>query len=266
MNAHAFFFDNPLDVAAGLGVEDGQSLRFGDDTYYDPFPVRVGWWHGEIGVVDIYAVFGPSGYPSAMEWAVVYVTPTTNMGNIIDVHPTLRTLLGYFIDAGATDAYRWFRIRMLLGNLARSKALYVAKGYGKVWDLIQKLRRLSGGLPGTPVDGLPAKPVEVTNRNAHWCLSDFDAIIGGWDHDRTYGGGYFSAKYLCAVSPADDTPNYCVRTGASLQITAEGIITRLRAVLVNSTNRPTDPPPQPAYFEPLQRPLSLRKTILAVAF
>jgi hypothetical protein len=142
---------------------------------------------------------------------------------------------------------------MRIGNLARFKALYLTKGYDQIWTLIQKLRFLSAGQPGTPGLNFPPTPrVEVTDRDAHWCLSDFDAIISELDKDPAYGIGYKWAK----IGSSDKQ----YRT-----ITAEKIITRLQAVLDDSTKDPHGTPPMNPVRD-LRRPLSLRKTILAVAF
>jgi hypothetical protein len=225
-------------------------------------------WVGEVGVADVYAAFsrgfGPPGYDSAMRGvSMEWVYPTINLGNIIDVYPTNGTLLQYFQPAGSyspqqqVNAYRWFRLRMRLGNLARFKALYLAKSYDQVWLLVQQLRRLSGGQPGSPnalYGQLPAKPVETSDRNAHWSLVELDAIIGE-------SGGWLSPKYWCAAYASQEDPSCAVPGASSLQVTAEGVIIKLLAALDNATQHPVDA--QRLWAAP--RPVSLRKTILTVA-
>jgi hypothetical protein len=77
-----------------LWVVDGQSIPYQDTATDDR-------WHGEIGAVDVYSVFGasgdssssPGGPPGGWPGSPLNVTPTTNAGNIISVHPSLYTLL-----------------------------------------------------------------------------------------------------------------------------------------------------------------------------
>ncbi len=139
------------------GYVDGQSLPI---TF---FTGNV--WHGEIGAYDVYSVFGSptpgnpyygTGYPSpAPTDGSGLLMPTANAGCIIDIYPTLGTLMEE-VNATARGfreipyAYLWFYMRMRLGNLVRFKALYLSKGYGEIWTLVQKLRALSGGQPGRP--------------------------------------------------------------------------------------------------------------------
>jgi hypothetical protein len=257
---------------------DGQSLPdLGSSGFSQPFQM----WHGEIGVTDIYSVFGAEGYSSSLSQFGFFV-PTTNSGNIIDVYPTLGTLLNSWLlsppgwtypdlTVAQQNVYRWFRIRMRLGNLARWKGLYLAKGYDSVWSFIQKLRALSAGQPGAPGYNSPPTPgPAATDRNAHWCLSDFDAIISELDGsiselDGNYGVGYtYSNYYNWTLTHASQEGEFAT------SITAENIITRLRGVIDTSTDYASPQnisigqrPPLPLPTPP--RPLSLRQTILAAA-
>jgi len=232
------------DILVGeLHVSNGESLP------YSFFSQQL--WHGEIGAVDIYSVFGSAGY--ATPWPLLYgLVPTTNPGSVISVYPTLADLMNQIqYPLGGTStfpyAYPWFYIRMRIGNLARFKALYLAKGYDHIWNLIQKMRALSAGSPGTPAFGLPATPApEVTDGNAHWSLSAIDSLFGG-----------------LPVSYENWPTPYRGPNGVQL-VSAEEVIQRLLSVIDNSTNHPTDEPPSLASTWP--RPLSLRKTLVAAAF
>ena len=233
-----------LDTLAGeIQVANGQGLAYSF--------VSEQMWHGEIGAVDIYSVFGSAGY--ATPWPLLYgLVPTTNPGGIIGVYPTLADLMNQILYplGGANTipyAYPWFYIRMRMGNLARFKALYLAKGYDRIWNLIQKMRALSAGSPGTPAFGLPATPPpEVTDENAHWRLSAVDAVFGE-----------------LPVSYENWPTSYVNPDGLQL-VSAEEVIQRLLSVIDNSTNHPTEEPPSLASTWP--RPLSLRKTLVAAAF
>jgi hypothetical protein len=209
-------------------------------------PSLLGFWRGEIGVVDIYSAFGTlGGYPSPILFESY--TPTTNAASIIAVYPPqqFEALLGFMqLSLGEIDnAYGWFWIRMRIGNIARFKALYLAKGYDQVWRMIQKLRFMSGGKPGTigVYDLPPTPPIRATDRKAHWCLSDFDAIIGPT---------YMYAKFELNVPLSD-------------RITVEDIISRLHAVVHQSDNNPTGDVPIPVPTP--HRPLSLRRAIARAA-
>jgi hypothetical protein len=221
----------------------------------------LGFWRGEIGAIDSYAVFAKSeGSPGFALGEQLFpslgpgtpaVISTRNAGNIIDPYPEPETMLRGFGDNVAVrqNVYRWFRIRMRIGNLARLKALYLTKGYDNIWSVVQKLRFLSSGKAGTPGSGYGPTPApSPTNRIAHWCLSEFDAIIS--ELDDTFGVGFVYEKFEENVQ------------GRNV-ITAEDIISRLQAVIDYSTNRPWDEVLIPV--ETPRRPLSLRGTIASVA-
>jgi hypothetical protein len=241
------------------------------ELYFDQFNFRneggyytnPNWWHGywpgEIGAVDIYSVFskyrGSPGYPSAVfQWEGSTVAET-NAGNIVEPYPGLADLLAMVSDDPFTPhhLYRWFHIRVVIGTLARFKALYIAKGYDRVWSLVQKLRFLSSGSPGTLEFNFPATPPpEATDRKAHWCLSEFDPIISQLD-GTLYGNGFLYEGFVRAAD-GGDLPH---------PITAEDIISRLQAVVEYSTKAPLYEPNVPVQTP--RRPLSLRATIASVA-
>jgi hypothetical protein len=242
-------------------IVDGQSL---------PVPLIRGEtqpaWHGEIGAVNIYAVFGgaggfacplrSSGGPEPM--FALLITPTVNAGSIITVYPTLRTLLKDQVPnsamsppapppptGGSSAPWTWFYVHMRISNLARFKALYLANSYDQIWTLIQQLRALSTGLPGTQFPAAP--PPEVWDHNAHWSLTQLNAVFAempvvymSWDSSRF------------AVPPV------------YYPVTAEQVIQRLFAVADNSTNNPYEHDLYVPTNRP--RPLSLRAAIQAVTY
>jgi hypothetical protein len=239
-------------IEEASGATDGQSLA--DEGLNALLQV----WHGEIGVADIYAAFGgEGGYSSSLQENGFYL-PTANAGNIIDVYPTVATLIMQFRSFPPIGlhtipyVYPWFYVRMRLGNLVRFKALYLVKGYNLIWTLIQRLRFLSAGQPGTASYGYGATPPpEATDDNAHWRLSEIDGIFNELPVSYENWGPPWA--------PATPTNP----KGLPL-VTAEKVIQRLLSVIDNSTNHPIEEPPSLAGTQP--RPLSLRKTIIAAAF
>ncbi len=231
-------------LAGEIQVRDGESLAYG-------ILGLPGLWHGEIGAVDIYGVFGSAGYASPLPSVSLYLASTTNAGAMIGVYPTMGTLMTQFLGPLGLNqipyAYPWFYVRMRIGSLARFKALYLTKGYDQIWNLIQKLRTLSAGKSGTPALGLPPTPAaEATDSNAHWRLSQIDSIFGELQESyENWPSSYHNPSGLQLVS-------------------AEEVIQRLLGVIDNSTNNPTEEPPSLAATQP--RPLSLRKAIIAAAF
>jgi hypothetical protein len=239
-----------------MPAADGVSLPV--TQFGSLFVVIEDLWHGEIGAVDIYAPFGTAGYDSPLRTIDVdgfgRITPTVNPGNVIGIFPTLGTLLNVQVPPSVgfrqiPYAYPWFYVRVQMSNLARYKALYLAKGYTQIWSLIQQLRALSAGQPGTEFPATP--PVEATDRNAHWCLTQIDAIFGELPVSYMDWGPP-------SVPPTPSNP------GGLPPITVEQIIQRLLSVVDNSTNDPTAEPPSLATTHP--RPLSLRQAILAVTY
>jgi hypothetical protein len=227
---------------------------------------QAGGWPGEIGAVDVYSVFarsqGAPGYTLGKavfprpEWSPTpAIIPATNAGNIVDVYPGLERVLSLQSDQefAQDHLYRWFHIRMRIGNLARLKALYLAKGYHQIWCRIQKLRFLSSGRAGTPALNFPATPSpSATDRNAHWCLSELDPIISELDGVALFGNPYAYEKFVLNGEGG----------GGFWPISAEDVISRLQAVVDNATNYPLDSPDVPVQTP--RRPLSLRATIAAV--
>jgi hypothetical protein len=237
-----------------IAYRDGMSLP--DEHFFYPFGFS-GQWRGEVGAVDTYAVFGQFGYSNPV--VNHFYVETANAGAVIGIYPTLIELLeqcGYGPSDIQASPFPWFGVRMEMGNLARFKALYVAKGLDQVWLLIQKLRFLSAGQKGyeTP----PAPAPEVSDLNAHWSLASLDMLLGKWALLSAVDGGqggYYSFDY--AQNTAEGKPTY---------VSVEDIFLRLQMCIDNATNFPTGPPPDPFGPDPyVFRPYSLRSVIQNVA-
>jgi hypothetical protein len=252
------------------GLEDGKSL-----------PITIGgdqagsglvedYWFGEIGAVDIYSPFGGAGWPSPL-WpnqptAFQWLVEVNNPGNIIGIYPALATLqeqmrfpVGWREEYPRAYAYcyTWFHLRVRIGQVARWKALYLTKGYGEIWKIIQKLRFMSAGQPGTPEYGSspPTPPPETVDNNAHWRLTEILAII---DEFPFNSWPIEPPLVFDAPPPPDGGQQFSISRMSAWQV-----IIILLSTLDNSENHPTDEVPYNT--PPFPRPLSLRKTIASVA-
>lgn len=227
----------------------------------------LGFWRGEIGAVDTYSVFsktpgslgyalGEQLYPSQGPGTPA-VVPTINVGNIIDVYPDLYSLTSL---VGAEDIIgevvsfnitRVIRIRMQIGNWARYKALYLAKGYDRIRSLVQKLIFLSSGQSGTPLYNFPPMAfLPVSDRNSNWFLSDFDVLLSGFVY----------ANYYEALLVAE-------QMGHQFQpppVSAEDVISRLQGLVAYATAQRFSENPQVPVVTP-NRPMSLRSAIAVAA-
>ena len=67
----------------------------------------------------------------------------------------------------------WVRSRVALGLMARWKALYLLRGYHKVWSVLQKLRVLANQNPDNEVI-LPDK----TRANGDWSVRELYSVLG----------------------------------------------------------------------------------------
>jgi hypothetical protein len=188
-----------------------------------------------------------------------FLVETANAGAVIGIFPTLLELLQQISgnqSYSQGSPFPWFGVRMEIGNLARFKALYIAKGLDQVWSLIQKLRFLSAGQPGN--ETAPAPAPEVSDLNGHWSLASLDLLLRNWALLATVEGGqggYYSFNY--AQNTAQGKPTY---------ISVEDIIWRLQMCIDNATDFPTGPTPDPfGYVANVDRPLSLRSVIQNVA-
>jgi len=95
---------------------------------------RSGWaWNTVFGVVDAYGVFTSP-----------VLVPSREASHIVDMFPVDG------IEAAPADEewlrihhYPWIRDRVVLGLMARWKALYIIRGYDRAWSVLQHLRVLT---------------------------------------------------------------------------------------------------------------------------
>jgi hypothetical protein len=91
-------------------------------------PPKAGYaWNGVYGIVDIYGSYNePVAVPSR---AVSHIVDFF----IIDGMPGV-------VNANMDIVHKWVSGRVMLGNRARHKAIYLARGYDKAWSVLQSLR------------------------------------------------------------------------------------------------------------------------------
>jgi hypothetical protein len=91
-------------------------------------------WVGIYGVVDLYAAYeNPVTAPSLSISHIVDVFTREGIGRMSSIDNA------FIVDS----VYPWVRMRVVLGLMARWKAVYQLRGYDKVWSVLQKLRVLA---------------------------------------------------------------------------------------------------------------------------
>jgi hypothetical protein len=127
-------------------------------------------WNGVYGVVDQYPKYG--AYLPSTPVAI----PASSPSCLIDLINT-NNLLGELIPGAATPGYLgqatlvdwifpWAEDKLILGRMARWKAIYLINGYDKVWSILQNLYTLAN--PNQPA--LPALTLsqDGTIANGNW--------------------------------------------------------------------------------------------------
>ena len=148
-------------------------------------------WNGQYGAVDTYPKYGvyqtlpnPVAPPKnvalsyIIDWSDAPITLVRQLGgdnsdNINLLDPANRN---YANEAFVNFILPWLKDRLILGRMARWKAIYLLNGYDKVWSMIQKLQYLAP-LPSP-------SPIPATMR---------------LDQDHTIADGKWSARELCTI-------------------------------------------------------------------
>jgi hypothetical protein len=145
--------------AMGVGVAEPVLIHSAGD------PPRAGNpWNGVYGVVDAFAPY--------LEFVQV---PLSTPSCIIDVLPADVSIgqLQFTSDRAVQRlAYAWVRNKVVLGLMARWKALYLLHHYDQVWRCVQQLRRLTGQSP-YPVLQLP----DGTQATGDWSVREISSIL-----------------------------------------------------------------------------------------
>ncbi len=151
---------------------------------YSPDSPQTGYaWNGIYGVADQYAFYPAvsAGAPAGSAAFAVGV-PSSGPSWIIDNINTdalvaifEQDLIRYSFLKEATFVnwvYPWIQDRMILGTMARWKALYLFNGYVKVWEILQKLGNLPYQTPQPRVT-LP----DGTIANANWSARELCGVL-----------------------------------------------------------------------------------------
>jgi hypothetical protein len=180
------------DVGSFVLLVTGQQSPFGESESY-PGPSIGGapsagdGWNGVFGVVDQFGVYPapvpvPASTPSYIidlfpGFAIEYLggDPTLNdptgisdAGVSAIFAATAPGLLDLPLPIGAMElTYPWIQIKLILGLMARWKALYLFKGYDQIWAFTQRLLVMSKK-SAYPVLYLP----DGTLANENWSMRE----------------------------------------------------------------------------------------------
>lgn len=141
-------------------------------------------WNGVYGVADQYGYYpqihsGAPGGGDTVYWSVN--VPSSSPSCIIEYIDMAATDAAALIDVpgdllpatAANLTYPWLADKLLLGLMARWKALYLISGYDEVWAVLQKLGTLPGLTP-YPMLSLP----DGTVADAHWSVRELIDVLG----------------------------------------------------------------------------------------
>ena len=160
------------------------------DPQYPPGPPgcpRRGYaWNGVYGAIDTYPPFG--AYYGTYQPAPPVPVPASAPSYLIDVINTDNLVaeiaepfeFPYMEWATLVNwTFPWVEDKLILGTMARWKAIYLLKGYDKVWSILQTLRVLTNQSPLPPVT-----------------LAEETLTTGNWSMLAT---GNWSMRELCTV-------------------------------------------------------------------
>jgi hypothetical protein len=161
------------DIATWLGP---------DTAWVIPYPATAGMpWNGVYGAVDAHPNYGihnpppPVAVPSASASYIVDLINYDNLGPELNpvYDPNAPSAAESFVNWLQTWTIPWVTMRVILGTMARWKALYLFNSYDKVWSAIQNLRVLSG----QSVLPTPTLAQDGTLANGNWSARELIARI-----------------------------------------------------------------------------------------
>lgn len=157
-------------------------------AYYLPPTAATVAWNGVYGVFDNYAIYDQPSFqpPGEVPPALSFYSPSyiielqlvSSMQNVIYYYTvTQQQPPEYFV-------VPWIRARVTLGLMARWKALYLLRGYDKVWSILQNLWVLAKQIrPPEPV--LP----DGTVANGNWSVKEiYKTLVSLFPSDSEFGG------------------------------------------------------------------------------
>lgn len=139
-------------------------------------------WNGVYGAASAYPQYGvyepspPVPVPCSSPSSLIDIINAYNMA------PQFQQAFGYAFNQKAVLAnwtLPWVKARLILGRMARWKAIYLINGYDKVWSIIQNLRALSNQSP------LPALTLtqDGTIASGNWSMRELCTVLGNLGGD-----------------------------------------------------------------------------------
>jgi hypothetical protein len=236
------------------------------DNYYDqtgklisqPFPASppaVLWkgvipskgygWNGVYGVADALAAYlSPANVVEGGANSGSFIIDGTNAENLaaqIDQATAPQGAAIYLLPASLLVVWigPWLQNKVILGVMARWKALYLYRGYDKVWSLIQSLRCLAAK-PGTvAIDPTPTLP------------------------DGTLADGNWSLRELCSVMVLESSAGWAIILGGLSSVDGAGYSVRRLVQALDTIAKGTFA--GPAIDSPLAMPARFRDRLAAAA-
>lgn len=142
-------------------------------------PAYTGYaWNGVYGAIDVYPQYGayepsPSvAIPASLPWCLIDVI---NTDNLVIAFEQLAPY-GYLEQATLVDwILPWVEDKLILGRMARWKAIYLMNGYDQVWSILQKTYAVAN--PDQP----PLFPVTLaqdgTMANGNWSARELINVL-----------------------------------------------------------------------------------------
>jgi hypothetical protein len=131
-------------------------------------------WNGVYGVVNVYPQYGayqpspPVPVPSNSPSYIIDVIDTSDFATLA-VSPS-----GYTLQETLNQWFLpWVENRLILGRMARWKAIFLFNGYDKVWSILQHLRVLSA----QPLLPTPKLDQDGTIANGDWSMRELISVM-----------------------------------------------------------------------------------------
>jgi len=176
-----------------LGLPPGSPMANPPNT-----PQAGNAWNGVYGVVHEYGFFqSPVEIPSSSPWHLLDIVDTTSLVGSAILSPAFEFTIAppgtafllyapyqYMWDYWLYEwVYPWIQDKLILGLMARWKAIYLFNGYDKVWSVLQKL----GSLPGQSQPAALTLP-DGTMANGNWSARELIDVLN-LDADFFLPGG-----------------------------------------------------------------------------
>ncbi len=160
-------------------------------------------WNGVYGAVDQYPPYGayqpspPVPAPSATPSYIIDIIQTDKLVTDLQLGDGGDFMYGPYQSAILTNnIVPWVEGKLILGRMARWKAVYLNNGYDKVWSILQNLRVLAGQSPLA----VPKLDQDGTLVSGNWSARELCTILNVngqfLDRNSEFGEGYS----LCALT------------------------------------------------------------------